>query len=491
MDIRGKSLKASVLLTAGEGVNYGASFIRNMILARLLTKADFGVAATFAMIIALLEFTAKTGVARFVVRDENGNNPNFISTAHLMQFSAGAISAAIILAAAWPLSLLFGIPGKAQAVMLLALIPLCRGCEHLDVRRYERELRFGPSSLVEVIPQILITIATWPVAIWLGDFRAVLVILLAKAFLSCITSHLFAERVYRWSLETTYVRQILQFGWPLIVNGFLMFGMLQGEQFLVATFYHMADLGAYAAAVGLVLAPTYLFGRIVIPIILPVMAKVQQDPEAFRRRYSQVASAMALFAAVSSVGLILGGEAFMRLVYGHKYEGLGAIFGSMAAVSALRNIRIATSVTALAKGDSQNEMRSNGARLMGLLPAFILAVLKQPLWLIASTGLLGEAVACWVSVARLRRRDGIPLAATLVPLGWVLLWVLAAGGAVWSGVYTWPTLVGLLVASGGAIAAGSWMIVVLPVLREEAMRLWQAMGSFKWSKMRRFISLSP
>jgi hypothetical protein len=39
------------MLSLGEGVVYGASFIRNMILARLLTKANFGIAATFAMVI--------------------------------------------------------------------------------------------------------------------------------------------------------------------------------------------------------------------------------------------------------------------------------------------------------------------------------------------------------------------------------------------------------------------------------------------------------
>ena len=57
MTLKRKAIRGSVLLTAGEAIVYGASFARNMLLARLLTKADFGIAATFSMVVMLLEFS--------------------------------------------------------------------------------------------------------------------------------------------------------------------------------------------------------------------------------------------------------------------------------------------------------------------------------------------------------------------------------------------------------------------------------------------------
>jgi O-antigen/teichoic acid export membrane protein len=442
-----------------------------MILARLLTKADFGIAATFSMIIALLEFSAKMGVARFLVRDKEGNDPEFVAAAHLVQFTVGSASALLIIVAAWPLARLFGISQHVWAIVAIALIPLFRGCEHMDVRRFERELRFVPSSLVDVIPQVLITLAAWPVAKWLGDYRALLVLLLAKALFSCAASHWLAERRYGWQVQRDYISRMIRFGWPLLMNGFLSFGIMQGEQFLVATFYTMADLAPYAAAAALALAPGFFFGRVFNSVLLPLLAKAQDDPQKFRQRYNQVVSGLACVSASCSVGLILGGEDFMRLVYGQKYVGSGLVLSSLAAVSGLRLVRVATAVAALAKGDSQNEMWSNGARLLGLLPALVLAALQQPVWWIACTGLLGEAVACWVAIVRLRRRDGVSLAAPVIPLAWVTALIATAGLAVGLGVHGWPLPWSLLSVGLAAGAAGSLMVWVLPELRREVLAL--------------------
>jgi len=122
MSLRLKSARGSLVLMLGEGVVFASSFARNVILARLLTKADFGIAATFSMIIALLEFSAKMGVARFLVRDRHGNDPDCVATAHLVQFSVALVSAVIMAVAAWPLAHLFDIPGQILGVMSLALV---------------------------------------------------------------------------------------------------------------------------------------------------------------------------------------------------------------------------------------------------------------------------------------------------------------------------------------------------------------------------------
>lgn len=468
------------MLTLGEAAVAGSSFIRNMILARLLTKADFGIAATFALIIALLEFSSKMGIGRFLVREPEGEKPEFMASAHVVQFGIGVFSALVMVLAAWPLARLFEIPDQAWAVQALALLPLVSGLQHLDIRRFERALRYGPGALVEAAPQLLITLAAWPVALWLADFRAVLALLLAKVVFSCVASHWVAERPYRWGIEREYILRMLRFGWPLVLNSFLMFGVLYGEQFLVAAFYTVTDLAPYAAAVMLTLTPAYFFGRVFAPVALPLLARVQADKTAFERRYRQVVSVMAVFAGTCGVGLIVGGEALMRVVYGQKYVGYGTILACMAAASALRNVRVATSHAALAKGDSQNEMWSNGSRLVGLLPALVLAWLQQPVWLVACTGLLGETAACAVAIVRLRRRDGIPLAASLVPLGWVAALVVAAAVVAGFGAHGWPAVWGLVAATVTASAAGGWMILVLPELRHEAAILWQSLRNAGW-----------
>jgi O-antigen/teichoic acid export membrane protein len=471
MNTRLKSVRGSILLASADAVGFACSFVRNMILARVLTTTDFGIAATFAMMISLLEFSGKMGVGQSVVRDRDGEHADFVAAAHLTQVSVGVVSAIVMFGAAWPLASVFGIADQRWALASLALIPLLRGCEHMDIRRFERGLRFGPSSLTELIPQVVITAAAWPVARWLGDYRAVLVLLVAKAVMVCVCTHLLAERTYRWSVRPEYQYRLLQFGWPLVMTGLIMFAVMQGEQLAIATFYQMSDVAPYAAAATLALMPVFFLGRVFSSILLPLLAHLQDDTSAFRQRYQQVLSALACVAGSCSVALILGGEGIMRVIYGAKYAGAGVLLAALAAAGAMRTVRAATALAAMARGDSRNELYSNGSRLVALLPAVALAYKGAPLWQVAYCGLLGEAVAGLVSIVRLRWRDGVPVSTTLVPLAWVGALVGLASFGVYIGAHRLSTAANLFVAAlAGAVGAAT-IGAALPELRRELLAL--------------------
>lgn len=287
-----------------------------MILARILAKSDFGIAATFAMVMAILEFSGKLAVARFVVQDKDGDRPEFIATAHFVQFAASVLSTISMLLAAIPIAKLFGIEGHENAFLLLAFFPLLKGLEHLDTARMERELHFLPSSICALAPQVLITIAAWPLARGLPDYRAVLLLLAIKGVGTTVMTHILAERPYRWAVNKVYAAGMIRFGWPLLLNGFLMFGVFQGDQFLVGHYYSMTDLGTYAAAATLATAPMFIFARILSSVMLPLMAQVQNNVDEFRKRYRLCIQIVSAFSACYAAATILGADSLMNLAYG-------------------------------------------------------------------------------------------------------------------------------------------------------------------------------
>ncbi|MGB9552970.1 MAG: oligosaccharide flippase family protein, partial [bacterium] len=459
------------------------SFLRNMILARLLTKADFGAAATLGIVLGLLELTAKTGIARFVVQDRDGDRPEFIATVHAFQTCLGLLSALLVLAATPFSARIFDLHGPLWVLCLLALIPLLRGLEHADVRTFERNLRFGPSTMVEMVPQVIITAAAWPVAIWLPDFRCVLVLMIAKSAMSCAMSHVLANRPYRWQWQKVYLRRMVRFGWPLLINGFLMFGIFQGDQLIVATFYTLSDLGPYAAASALAMVPGLLFGNVIGSVTLPILSQVQDDKEEFQKRYRQVMAAVILLSATSGVGMILGSEPLMRIVYGEKYAGSGIILGWLAACHALRNLRIFPTTAALAQGDSQNSLFSNIGRVIGLIPALVAALTGMPIWTVAASGLVGEAIASWVSFKRLERRDGIPFYTSLHEIAIFALGLGGAGLAWWAVVQRMTMPVTVLVTLAGTLLAGVIIVVATQELRAEVSSARQAFMRGGWREV--------
>lgn len=492
MSLRRSAAKGSATVAAAAAVSNVAGFVRNVILAHLLTKADFGIAATLGLVISLFELSAKIGISRFVIQDPDGNTPAFIASAHLLQFATGATGALLILCASPLLADLFGIPEHKWALASLSLLVLVRGLEHLDIYRFERDLRFGPSTIVDVVSQLTITVLAWPIAKWLGDFRTVLALLIVKSLITCILSHRYSEFSYKWIFYPPYLKRMLNVAWPLLVNGFLMFGVLNGDQFLVATFLTVSDLAPYAAAAVLVSAPTFFFGKIFSSLTLPLISKVQSDPLIFARRYNQAISVVTAFSITCAVGTIVGAESIVTLVYGQKYAGTGQLLAWIAAGNAFRVVRMAPALAALARGDSKNLMISNLWRSVGLIPAVFAATSQQPVWMIAASALVGEAFACSASFVLIWRRDRIPMSMNLVPTAMVACTLAAAMALSESGLFRDHLVGGLIAGTIAAIVAGAIPAFLLPPMRQELTRLFRQLTAgdlhAAWPALKRKLS---
>lgn len=472
MKLRSKVIRGSVVLMTSEALGYSASFARNMLLARLLTKVDFGVAASFALVIGMMELAGKLAIAQLVVQDREGDQPRFLATAQMLQFLAGCLSCLVILVAAPAVAAMLDLSDQAWAFRWLALLPLFKGLESLDVRRMGRELRFLPSSLVEMVPQVLITLAVWPLGVWLGDYRVVLVLLLAKGLLTLLGTHWLAERRYQWSFDRTIAQRVFRFGWPLLLNSFLMFGVLQGDQLLVGAKYSIADLAVYAAAALLTLVPGNMLVHVMSSLMLPILSRVQDDPAVFRRCYRLSAQIVTAFSVSYALGIIIGAESIMTLVFGQKYADGGVLLGWLAATNSLRLLRVAPALAALARADSKNQLISNLLRSTSLLAAAVVAFSGEPLWEMAAVGLLGEGLALAGTLYRLNRRDQIGWSDSLYPAAFLMVGLSAAGLLAAVGVHGWPAShsigLGLILGLGSAALA----IGCFPEARGQVLNAW-------------------
>src|SRR5947209_6157897 len=119
-----KLLRGTMVLTIGRVAGYGLSFLRNLILARVLAKADYGLAAVFAMATTLLEISGRMAFGIQIVQSKRGDTPGFQASAHVLQFLGGTISAVMIALMSLPLARLFGVPHAWWAFAFLAVVPL-------------------------------------------------------------------------------------------------------------------------------------------------------------------------------------------------------------------------------------------------------------------------------------------------------------------------------------------------------------------------------
>lgn len=477
--------RGAIELLAGQGAAQASSFLRNIILARILRPADFGVAAIFGITLHVVEMLSNVGAEKLLVQAEDGDEPPFQKAVQLLRAVRGLLSGLLIVLLAAPIAGIFGIPEATWGFRCLALITVIRGIHHLDVQRLQRHLRFGPTMIVDSGSSWLATIVSIPAALWLRNWAAMLVVLIAQATSSAVASHLLAERKYDWEWDRTYWRRIVHWGWPLMVNSGLMLAILEGDRIIIGAAhrfsklgaYTMADLGRYSAAFGLTMAPTMLIANVSSSLFLPVLSRAQNHKVLFRERLTACAQASCLMAAVVSVIFIVAGDSLVTLIYGARYATSGAVVAWLGAMWAIRIVRVAPTLAAMATGDTRNAMYSNLVRSAALLGMVLAAVLAAELHWIAVAGFCGEILALAVSICLLARRNAISprisALPALLPLGGMVL-----SAAVRALVGREAPAFAIVTGAVTALFVIGWAFLSFPELRREVRSLIPAWSDY-------------
>jgi O-antigen/teichoic acid export membrane protein len=483
-------LRGGVALGCSQGTAQSCSFLKSVILARLISVSDFGVAAAFAMALSLLEMLSNLSSDKLLVQASDGDEPRFQGTAHFIHLLRGFNNGAMLFLFAGPIARLFGVPQAVWSFRGLALLPILRGLAHLDYTRLQREMRFGPSVRIEVISNLLAVALAYPVALWFRSYSAMLVLLLLQAAVWSLGSHLVAERRYACAWNRHYAKRMFAFGWPLLFNGLLLYGIMQGDRVLIgsakqlfrASTYTLADLGVYSVAFSITMAPTMFVSNVATPLFLPVLAKVKDYKAEFEKDCIHIFGIICLAATVTAVQFITVGPELVVRIYGPKYTAAGRIIGWLGAMWGLRTIRTAPILAALSQGDTRAALMGNLVRTAAFGGVLYAAATGADLRWVAISGFLGEVLALPAIMFRVGTRQQTSLIPYIAPLsGFAVSAALALSlTLIWR---TNSTLHVLALKCFVSVAiAGIPMMMLVPGLRADLQALWMRMASQSLSR---------
>lgn len=399
-------LRVASLILTGTASTAALTLARNLLVARLIPVADYGVAATFAVAMAAVEMATTLGLQQQIVQDRAGDDARLQAAMQGFQLLRGALAALALLALAGPLAAFLGIPEAAWAYRWLALVPLLNAAQHLDIHRLGRRHRFGPLLWAGALPAAVALALVWPLAAWLEDWRVMLWTLLAQAMLATLVSHLSAERPWRLRLDPRQMRDALAFGWPILANAVLMFAIFHGDKLIVGRIAGMASLGVFALGVTLTLSPALVIARTAQTAALPRLSRAAEAgalTEPARRTCIALLAAGTAFAGLAA----LAGPATAPWLASTGYAALPALLAPLCILQGIRLAKTGPGVAALALGQTGNAMAANLPRVAALgVGAGALArgaSIETLIWI----GCVGEALGVVVAFALLARRAGV------------------------------------------------------------------------------------
>lgn len=406
-----QALRAS-LWSAGDALSrQGFQFAATLVLARLLSPADFGVAAMLAVFVALAGVLADGGFSTALTQRQDTDHADE-STVFWCNLALG-IALAVALACLGPaLAMFFNEPRLTMFAVLVAVAVLAGACGSIHFALLTKKLDFRTQAIAGGIGAIAsgaiaITLALQGAGIWALATQIVSMAAITTLLLWCLHPWRPA-RVFRWSS----VRKLGSFGGYHLASQLMETVYIRLYTLLIGKGLGSVPLGHYAFAENTRQLPASLMNSLVARVALPLFSRAQNNQQLLRRGMQFSIRVMMLGYAPAMLALAALAEPIVALLYGPQWGPAVPLLQVLALAGLLHPLHMINLHTLMAQGHARLMFRLELAKkATGII--FMLVGLQYGVLGLACSQLTHSLLGLWINVYYSRQLLGYGMLAQL------------------------------------------------------------------------------
>jgi len=311
--------------------------IVGIVLARLLTPADYGLAGMTLVFAAYVLVFADLGLGAAIVQRTNLLRGD-LSTAFWTSVASGLAFTVIGLAIAWPASRFFHEPSLTPlfAAMSTTFLITSLGATHRAV--LERSLEFRSLEVRTVTATTLGGCAGIGLALAGAGAWAIVGQYLCWAVVSTLLLWVLAP--WHPSLEFSWasLRRLVGFSGSVLGNRLVYVSGDATTNALIGRFLGASSLGLYSAATNLALIPLSRLSMPVAEVLFPGFSRMQHDRRRIADLWLQSLPYLATATMPALIGLVVIAPDFVPLLLGRHWQGAVPVVQVLAWVGMVRSL---------------------------------------------------------------------------------------------------------------------------------------------------------
>jgi O-antigen/teichoic acid export membrane protein len=355
-DLKGRSVRGGMLTVTSQGVQFLMQTVSTIVLARLLTPADFGLVAMVTAITNLGQAFADLGLSEATIQRPEISHEQ-VSTLFWINVGVGLGLTTLTAALAPVLAWFYGEPRLIHVTLLVSLTFLIGGLRVQHDALLKRQMRFSSLAVRDVSAYALAV----PVAIilaWRGfGYWAIIALPLTFNLIQMSLSWVMARWIPGLPRRDAKVRSLIAFGGNVAAS-YLVFNANQSaDNILIGWHWGAGPLGLYSRAYNLLMLPVRQLGAPVRGVAIPAFSRVQADPERLARYYLRTANLIMWVTAPIFGFLFVAALPVIVLTLGYRWREAAPVF-QILAIFALGQLLFESTLWLLvSRGQSQRMLK--------------------------------------------------------------------------------------------------------------------------------------
>jgi len=343
-----------------------------ILLARVLTPEDFGIAAAAVMVMTFSQLLWEAGLGKAVIQRED----SWVSAANIAFWSNVGLALAVYILVFFSADSLADMLGDGRIadvlrVQGLQMPVMALGSIHRAL--LQREFAFKKLFWIRVAAAGGPGLTSIPLALSGWGYWA----LVAGSVAGSVVEMVVLWRSSCWrptKIERgSPFRPVWKFGLPVMGEGLLLWGIAWGDAFIVSRYLGTEALGYYRGGGTIVSMLFALLLSPLMPMLFSALSRLQNDPDAFRSAFLRAVHAIAVIALPLAAFLAILTDEIVATVLGSAWLPAASVIAILAVMQGLSWLVGANPDAYRAKGRPDINLKINALNLCYYLPVLWLA----------------------------------------------------------------------------------------------------------------------
>jgi O-antigen/teichoic acid export membrane protein len=294
----------------------GVGLLSTLILARLLTPADFGIVAMGTLVAGLLTAVTDMGTWQLLLRTKNPDRSAY-DTAWTIILLQSLLLAGVVFLAAQPASYYFKEPRLEAVMQVSALGGVFIGLNNIGLVMFRRDLNFRMDFLTGLLTKVGTVVPTLVLVLIYRNYWALVAGTLVGA--ACEAALSYIVHPYRPRLSLARWREFASYSiWmtPAHVAGYLN---KKADVFIVGYLGSTAQMGTYNVASEISQMATSELAQPLMRAVYPNFAKLKDDAAELSSAFVKVLHTVMLFGFAFGFGTAAVADDAVHLLLGDQW----------------------------------------------------------------------------------------------------------------------------------------------------------------------------
>jgi teichuronic acid exporter len=345
------------------------SWASTLIIARLLTPADYGLLAMANVYLGFILLVNEFGLGPAIIRQRDLTQDQISALGGVsvaLSFGLWAISSII----AFPIAWFYEEQAVRWIIIALGSTFVTSGLKVLPRSLLVRDLRFKRAAAIDAVEALAGAAVTLVLAALGLSYWSLVIGGIVGGVISCIVALRWRPFPRQWPASFDLVKPSILFGWHVVVSRFAWYLYSNADIAIIGRLFDKVTLGAYGFAWSLASIPVTKISSMVGQVTPAIFSAVQNDREQLRRYMLKLTEGLAVITFPVSVGLALVAREFVLVVLGPEWRPAIVPLQLLSFYSGLRSITTLHPQILTAVGRSRDQMRYSLLALAVLPPMF-------------------------------------------------------------------------------------------------------------------------